>query len=264
MKISVEHTTTYVYEEPVRYSTEYLRLTPSSNARQRVLEWALEAPADPVELIDGYGNITHLLTITQPVSEIVIRSRGVVETFTSREEPRDDSRLSPLVFLRPTALTRAEGALADFAQQFRRRVATVSGLRELSGAVHARLPFKPGLTEVHSSAVTAFDAGCGVCQDHAHVFVACCRHVGVPARYVSGYLYLPQSGDSPVASHAWAEAWIVDRWRSFDITNQQPAAERHIRLAIGADYLEAGPVRGIRLGGGSEQMIVGAIVGMDQ
>lgn len=264
MRIFIDHLTRYLYDEPVRYSTEYLRLVPSSNARQRVVEWSLEAPADPLQFTDGYGNVTHLLTITDPVSEIVIRSRGIVETSNSREEPREDSRMSPLVFLRPTVLTGANGALAEFAERFRHRVATVSGLRELAQAVHAHLPFKPGLTEAGSTAGDAFEAGWGVCQDHAHVFIACCRQLGVPARYVSGYLYLAGSADSPVASHAWAEAWIVDRWRSFDITNEQPAGERHIRTAIGGDYLDAAPVRGIRLGGGNENMIAGALVGADQ
>jgi transglutaminase-like putative cysteine protease len=81
---------------------------------------------------------------------------------------------------------------------------------------------------------------------------------------VSGYVYTPNGPDGPVASHAWAEAWVVDRWRSFDITNGRPAGEQHIRIAIGADYLEASPVRGIRLGGGEEQMVASAIVEAQQ
>jgi transglutaminase-like putative cysteine protease len=264
MRISIEHVTHYVYEEPMRCSTQYLRLVPASNGRQRVLEWRLDAPAAPLEFTDGYGNISHLLTIMGPMSEIVIRSAGIVETSNARDEPRDESKLSPLVFLRPTMLTEAQGALIEFAESYRHRAGTVSGLRELSEAVHARLPFKHGITETHSTATQAFEMGYGVCQDHAHVFLACCRRLGVPARYVSGYLYLPGEGHAPVASHAWAEAWIVDRWRSFDITNQEPAGERHIRLAVGADYLDVAPVRGIRHGGGDEQMIAGAVVGADQ
>jgi transglutaminase-like putative cysteine protease len=262
--VSIEHVTRYVYEEPIRCSTQYLRLVPPSNSRQRVLEWRLDTPESPVEFVDGYGNITHLLTILGPMSEIVIRSAGVVETLNTHDELRDQSRLSPLVFLRQTRLTQAEGALIEFAESYRHRAGTVSGLRELSEAVHARLPFRSGITEPHSTAAEAFEMGFGVCQDHAHVFLACCRRLGVPARYVSGYLYLPGEGHAPVASHAWAEAWIVDRWRSFDITNQQPAGERHIKLAVGADYLDVAPVRGIRHGGGGEQLVAGAVVGTDQ
>jgi transglutaminase-like putative cysteine protease len=264
MRISIDHVTRYAYEGAVRYSTQYLRLVPRSDARQQVVDWTLETPATPIELRDGYGNILHVLTIEKPVTEIVIRSAGVVETSANVDEMLDERRLSPLVFLRPGALTRVEGALVDFAEQYRRRAATLSGLRALSEAVLRRLPFKPGVTAVHSTAREAFDAGNGVCQDHAHVFIACCRFLGVPARYVSGYLYTADGADGPVASHAWAEAWVIDRWRSFDITNSRPAGEQHVRIAVGADYLDASPVRGIRFGGGEERMAASAIVEAQQ
>ena len=264
MRLTIDHTTRYVYEQPVRYSTQYLRLVPTTNSRQRVVEWDLETPATPIELVDGYGNIMHVLTISGPAKEIVIRSHGTVETTASRDEPREDMVLSPLIFLRPTPLTRAEGALVDFAEKYRRRAATLSGLRDLAAAVLERLPFKAGVTEVDSTALESFESQCGVCQDHAHVFIASCRQIGVPARYVSGYLYVPESTEAPVASHAWAEAWVMDRWRSFDITNAKPAGELHIRLAIGADYAEASPVRGVRRGGGEEQMIASTLVAAAQ
>src|SRR5205085_10617896 len=121
--------------------------------------------------------------------EIVIRSSGIVETSSAMDDEVDVTKLSPLVFLRSTPLTRAEGGLAEFAERFRRRASSLSGLTELSRALLEKLPFQPGVTSVHSTAAEAFDAANGVCQDHAHVFIACCRHLGVPARYVSGYLY---------------------------------------------------------------------------
>ncbi len=259
MKIFIDHTTRYSYEVPARYSTQYLRMCPRSNAQQRVMDWELQTPGTPLELRDGYGNTLHLLTIEGPVSEIVIRSTGTVETSSSIDEAADEVKLSPLVFLRPTGLTRAEGAVVELAEKFRRRAGTLSGLRDLAQAVLTRLPFKAGVTEVHSTAAEALKEGYGVCQDHAHVFIACSRCLGIPARYVSGYLYLPKSAEA-VASHAWAEAWVVDRWRSFDVTNARPAGEHHIRVAIGADYLEAGPVRGVRRGGGKERMTATALV----
>jgi transglutaminase-like putative cysteine protease len=259
MKIAIDHTTRYVYEAPVRYSTQYLRMVPPSTRRQRVIDWRLETPATPLELRDGYGNILHVLTIDKPTSEIVIRSTGVVETSPVVDDEAEEARLSPLVFLRPTPLTRAEGPIIEFAEQFRRRAGTLSGLADVATGVLSKVPFLSGVTAVHSTAAEAFEAGNGVCQDHAHVFLACCRHLGVPARYVSGYLYLPNSSDH-VASHAWAEAWVVDRWRSFDITNDRPAGEHHIRVALGADYLDASPVRGIRRGGGEERMTATALV----
>jgi len=259
MKISIEHTTRYSYEAPVRYSTQYLRLVPQTSARQRVIDWDLGTPIPTLALRDGYGNILHVLTIVNPVTEIVIRASGTVETSKKIDEETDEVRLSPLVFLRATNLTRAEGPLIELAEQHRRRAGTLTGLRALADAVLQRVPFESGVTQVHSTALEAYEEGKGVCQDHAHLFLACCRHIGVPARYVSGYLYLPGS-EAPVASHAWAEAWVVDRWRSFDITNGRPAGEDHIRLAIGADYLDASPVRGVRKGGGQEHMTASARV----
>ncbi len=264
MKIRVDHTTHYVYDAPVRHSAQYLRLVPAASARQRVLEWRLETPGTPLEMRDGYGNILHLLTVERPVSEIRIRSTGVVETSAAIDEAPDEIKISPLVFLRQSALAAADAAIAEFAEPFRRRAGTLSGLRDLATAVLARLPFQTGITGPHSTAIEAFHGDSGVCQDHAHVFIACCRHMGIPARYVSGYLYGPRFPESQVAGHAWAEAWVVDRWRSFDITNGGPAGEHHIRVAVGPDYLDACPVRGVRSGGGAEKMTATALVGLEQ
>lgn len=264
MKLHVDHTTLYTYTAPVRFSTQYLHLTPRDSARQKVLAWTLEAPRAPTRSIDGYGNILHVLTVDAPVSEIRIRAFGTVQTRASPEEGPDPTPLSPLVFLRNSAHTRADERLAAFAEGFRRRAGSPSGMGELAAAILKRMPFKPGDTLSSSSAAQAFEIGSGVCQDHAHVFIACCRYLGVPARYVSGYVYSPGHAESHVASHAWAEAWVVDRWRSFDIANNRPAGEDHIRLAVGADYFDASPIRGIRTGGGAETMSAGAMVAQQQ
>jgi transglutaminase-like putative cysteine protease len=254
MRLSVDHATRYAYEVPVRFSTQYLRLTPHDSARQKVLEWKLDAPGRPTRTLDGYGNVLHVLTLDKPVTEIVIRAIGRVETRAGQDEGPDPVPLSPLVFMRGTQLTRADEALASFAEGYRRRAASYAGLRDMAGAILRKMPFRPGDTHVSSSAAEAFATGSGVCQDHAHVFIACCRVLGIPARYVSGYVYSPGHDGAHVASHAWAEAWVVDRWRSFDIANDGPAGEDHIKLAIGADYPDACPIRGVRIGGGGESM----------
>jgi transglutaminase-like putative cysteine protease len=261
MRLDVVHTTQYAYDSPVRASTQYLRLTPRDSARQSVVSWQIETPGTPTRTADGYGNVLHVLTLDKPVSEIRIRVSGTVETRVAYDEGADPAPLSPLVFTRPTALTRADRALADFADGFRRRAGSPTGLAELAAAVLKKMPFKPGDTHAGNTAAEAFALGSGVCQDHTHVFIACCRHLGVPARYVSGYLY---SEGAQVASHAWAEAWTLDRWRSFDIANSRPAGEDHIKLAIGADYLEACPIRGTRIGGGGETMAAVASVAQSQ
>lgn len=249
MKLDVSHVTRYRYEAPVRMSTQYLRLTPRDSARQTVLAWKLEAPVPPTRTTDGYGNILHVLTLDTPVSEIEIRVRGTVETRAAYHEGADPVALPPLVFTRPTPLTRADAELSAFAERYRRRAHSPSGLADLAAAILKRMPFRPGETHAACTAAEAFALGSGVCQDHTHVFIACCRHLGVPARYASGYLHA-----EGIYSHAWAEAWVVDRWHSFDIANGRAAGEDHIKLAIGADYLDACPIRGTRTGGGTETM----------
>jgi len=266
MRISIDHVTHYTYDEPVRASTQYLRLTPRDNTRQRILAWRLDTPGTPVATFDGYGNILHVLTIDTPVNEIRIRALGEVETSAVVDQPADFNGvvLSPLLFLRSTTLTAADEVLAAFAERYRRRIGTLTGVRELAGAIHKKMPFKAGETHVSSSAAEAFKIGSAVCQDHAHVFLACCRHLGVPARYVSGYVYSPGHAEVHVASHAWAEAWVLDRWHSFDIANNCPAGESHVKLAVGGDYLDACPIRGARTGGGTESMLAAAHVTADQ
>jgi transglutaminase-like putative cysteine protease len=92
-------------------------------------------------------------------------------------------------------------------------------------------------------------------RDQAHVFIACCRHLGVPARFVSGYLHSAKAAvDGYIAGHAWAEAWVANQWRGFDLASTRANGEGHLVLAIGADYLDASPIRGVRTGGGIEIM----------
>mgnify|MGYP002757365718 FL=1 len=126
------------------------------------------------------------------------------------------------------------------------------------GALHEHIAYRPGTTAVDTSAAQAFAGAAGVCQDHAHAFIACARSLQVPARYVSGYLF--DNDNQHMASHAWAEAWLDDAWYSFDVTNQLAVPERHLKLAVGLDYLDACPVRGMRRGGGYEQMHANVLV----
>ena len=237
------HGLSYSYDSPVRSLTQYLRLVPRDTARQKVLAWKLETPGQMMRTQDGYGNILHVLTLDKPVSEITILVSGSVRTSTSTDEPSDftGTPLSPLLFLRPTALTRADAELAAVAETYRRSANTLPGLRELAAEVRQR---KPGA-----------DA-----EDLSHSFIACCRHLGVPARYVSGYDCSLQKPGEAMTMHAWVEAWLVDRWRSFDVMQGSPVGEAHIKIAIGADYLDACPIRGVRTGGGKETLVARAEV----
>ncbi len=243
MRFSISHEFKYSYDSPVRLSTQYLRLTPRDTARQKVTGWKLATPGAALRTTDGYGNVLHVLTIDKPVSEIAIEAAGSVETSPALDESSDftGAPLPPLVFLRPTGLTRLDPARRALADKFRSAAATHAGLRELATAISEKYR-------------------AGSAADAVHEFIGGCHHLGVPARYVSGYVYTRHDGDNGVAMHAWAEAWVDDRWRSFDIAHDCVVGEAHIKLAVGADYLDACPVRGVRVGGGAETLIAQAHV----
>ena len=238
MRFSIRHEFKYTYDSPVRLSTQYLRLVPRDTTRQKVLAWKLDTPSPALATTDGYGNVLHVLTIDKPAAEIAIVAAGAVETSPAQDEPSDFTGvpLPPLVFLRPTGLTRPNEALAAFAEKFRNLGETLPKLRGLAQTVRERNPE-------------------GSAADVVHTFIGCCRHLGVPARYVSGYFYA-----AGVAMHAWAEAWVDGRWRSFDVARGKPVGEAHIKIAVGADYLDACPVRGVRVGGGTETLEAAAHV----
>ena len=253
MILTINHETVYRYDAAVAHSTQYLRLTPQSGEGQRVLEWTLDLPAPAVRTEDGFGNVLHVLTLDMPHHEIRIRATGIVET-------DDGERMSfscgdPRPYLRATRLTSMSPALLEFAESFRRLPMELKSLDALARAVLAYIVFESGITTVSSTAAEAFAAARGVCQDHTHVFIACCRYLGVPARYVSGYVHSPGHVQNHVASHAWAEVWVEDRWWSFDVVNSCRAAASHLKLAVGMDYMDACPVRGMRRGGGGELML---------
>ena len=261
MKLEIQHETIYRYDAPVRSSTQYLRLTPRETPRQKILQWQVDTPRPATQTHDGYGNVLHVLTLDKPVSEIRIRAHGVMEVRPPGEKtaggPDDEATgtLSPLVFRRTTPITRVDEALGKFAEPHRKRGGTLTGLRDLAGAIGDRMPFKPDEVDGAASASEAFAGGVVSVRDRAHVFIACCRHLGVPARFVSGYLHSSKVADEGfIAGHAWAEAWVANQWRGFDLASTRANGEGHLALAIGADYLDACPIRGVRTGGGIETM----------
>lgn len=256
MRLTISHETAYHYEDQVRTSIQYLRLTPPDNERQHVLQWELDLPRPARARRDPFGNILHVLSLEEPHADLLIAAHGEVEIDPTQESEQESQ--SPLPFLRFTRLTEADEALREFAVQRCGNRQDRSALIELMGGLHERMAYRPGATAVETSAAQAFAGGAGVCQDHTHAFIACARSLQVPARYVSGYLF--DNDNQHMASHAWAEAWLDGSWYSFDVTNQLAVPERHLKLAVGLDYLDACPVRGMRRGGGYEQMHANVLV----
>jgi transglutaminase-like putative cysteine protease len=262
MKLTIHHETHYRYDTAVTRSTQYLRLTPRPSTTIRVHDWQLELPGSVMPGVDAYGNILHVMTLDQPHSTIRLVARGLVETRDEIGTAHEAGALPVALFLRPSDLTRVDGALSAFADGFAADIAShaATGLETLARELRQRMPFTPGITHALTRASEAFSAGLGVCQDHSHVFLACARRLGVPARYVSGYLATDQSH---VDSHAWVEVWRDNAWWGMDISNGGLTDGHYVRLAIGHDYQDACPVRGVRLGGGDEALTSQAIVSHD-
>jgi transglutaminase-like putative cysteine protease len=255
MLLHIRHDTLYRYDRPVKHSVQSLRLTPRTETGQRVLAWTLVAPGRQSQQVDAHGNVMHLLTLDEPHEEIHITVSGAVETEEVPESaPSNRGRLSPLIYLPETPLTRTDESLADFAATHGMGNPGRDEAMTLALAVRGVMDYVPGVTEVSDTAAHAFKLQRGVCQDHAHVMIACCRSLGIPARYVSGYLLTAR--DDHIASHAWVDVWLArhERWFSIDVTNGVPGGLQHCRLAVGRDYLDACPVRGVRRGGGAETM----------
>lgn len=250
MKFLINHQTTYRYDFPVKRSVQYLRLTPQTLGHQRVLNWQIAAAGEMYKQVDGFANCWHTLCVGREHQELLIMAQGEVEIADQIDCIVDD-RVSPVVFTAPTSLTHTDEALLDFAAQHL-TTPNRSSLIELSAAIIDKMPYTAGQTHVMTKAADSFELGLGVCQDHTHVLLACARAKGLPARYVSGYLY--SIDETHVASHAWAEVWLDGAWYCFDVSNQLFSPTQHVQLAIGRDYLDAAPVRGVRQGGGNEAM----------
>jgi transglutaminase-like putative cysteine protease len=260
MRISIRHATTYAYSEPIARVIQYLRLTPRASVRQHVRAWRVEAPGSVAAWTDHHRNPCHTVVIREPLTEVTITCSGQVETVdTGGVVPPAPTDLPAALYLRQTLFTRTDPKLADFADSFADAIARdpVDGLHDLMLGVARAVRYQTNGTHVHTTAAEAFADGVGVCQDHAHIFIACCRRLGIPARYIGGYLATTEGAASHEAGHAWASALVPALgWVSFDPANGVSATERYVRAAIGFDYADAGPVRGVRIGGGEEKLAV--------
>lgn len=253
MRLQISHQTQYQYDRDVDYTIQQLRLTPQDGFGQRVTHWELRVNGKLQPHADAYGNLTHTLVVDQPHHQISITAHGEVET--ELDIPPPHASLPLTVFLRPTALTAVDHTLAEFANQFKSgNTLNEQDIQRMMLAIHAKIRYQRGQTHVGTSATEAFKLGEGVCQDHAHIFIACCRHLGVPTRYVSGYLFT--ASGNLVETHAWADAYINGKWLSYDVSNGQMSNGIHVRLATGLDYRDACPISGVRHGGGIELMNV--------
>ncbi|HEY8575864.1 MAG TPA: transglutaminase family protein [Devosia sp.] len=259
MLISIDHRSTYRYTEPVAHAVQRVRLRPVDSSVQSVTDWRIDVEGTALELSyrDAFGNQTELLHSKPHTSEIVIRAVGHVETRDTAGIFGVGTGTAPLwTYQRVTPLTEPGEAVHALADPLTGVSQRLEQLHRLSGEITARVAYIPDSTDVATPAETALASGSGVCQDHAQIFISAARLLGVPARYVSGYLLMTDRVEQ-TATHAWAEAFVEDLgWVGFDVANGVAPDERYVRIACGLDYGQAAPITGLRRGSSTETLAV--------
>lgn len=268
MLIRIHHETHYRYEAAPSVIVQRLMLTPGDFASQRTRNWSIEAPGIEMAMsyIDGFGNRLHLITTRNTPGEQSIIARGEVETKdTAGIVANLPAHVPDAVFLRQTKATQASKAMRALAQAVRIAGNELQQAHALLAEIRQSVAYETGSSHAHTTAEEAFAEKRGVCQDHAHIMVGMARELGIPARYVTGYL-VTGTGASSAAAHAWAELRIPDLgWVGFDPANGQSPTDHYVRLAAGLDAAAVAPVRGVRRGGGgAEEMTVAVSVEIAQ
>lgn len=269
MILTIAHRTTYRYDVPIRVAVQSLRLTPSLFAGQKVIDWqvSVEGGHRGAGFRDGAGDWIEGWSVRGPADHVTVTVAGTVETsdhaglLTGHRET-----VNPAVYLRERQATRADAALAELARAAAAESAEpLARAHALSRRVAEAIAYRPGVTEAHTTAAEAMALGEGVCQDHAHALIAAARVLGLPARYVSGYLSASADGAPHEAAHAWAEVWIAGLgWIGFDPANRTCPDDRYVRLGSGFDARDAAPIRGIAQGAGRETLDVTVAVAQGQ
>ncbi|MDQ1200998.1 transglutaminase-like putative cysteine protease [Rhodococcus sp. SORGH_AS303] len=269
-RMRVVHTTGYNYDAPVTSSYNEARLTPRSDTRQNVILNRVET--DPAtrsyRYTDYWGTAVTAFDLHAPHTSLEVAGSSVVETdaFVPPEETLDweDLAADPVVdrfneLLGHSTYVPRNRQLTSVAKKLAKDLGPYDAVVAVCDWVNQEMSYVPGTTGVHTSAVEAWAEKKGVCQDYAHLTLVLLRSIGIPARYVSGYLH-PNAeavvGDSVEGqSHAWIEAW-TGSWWGYDPTNGVPVNEQHVSVGIGRDYADVPPLKGIFSGGGSTELDV--------
>lgn len=259
MLLTITHDTRYHYGQAAWLVVQALRLWPAPSASLQVRSWRVEVNGKtlPPTSVDGFGNPVATHAIDRSVSRLHLAVHAQVQTFDRSGVHGDDAGgLPPMFFLQATPLTTPSEGIVDLAEATAGEGGALERLHRLSNDVRDHVDYVSDTTDACTSAAEAFEAGTGVCQDHAQVLIAAARHLGFPARYISGYL-CPMEAGTPAASHAWAELFVPDLgWVGFDPANRVAPDEHYVRVACGRDYRDAAPVRGLRRGGADETLDV--------
>lgn len=268
MLLTVDHKTRYFYNQPVRGVVQSHRLMPSVFEGQRMRRWKVSVSDGQMGggFRDGAGDWVQGWTVLGPVSEITVHVSGEIETTDLAGVLRGHKEIVPSeCYLRFTHPTEADAGLVALADGVNPASDALAAAHELSARVSQAIAYTPGATDAHTTAAEALAKGEGVCQDHAHALIAVARHLGLPARYVSGYLLVGHDGAPHEAAHAWAEVHIAGLgWVGFDPANRCCPDDRYIRLGSGLDSGNAAMIRGIARSQGEESLDVSVTVAQVQ
>lgn len=277
MIYQVTHRTSFTYTQPVAISHHVLRLTPRSHPRQHYLRSTVSIDPLPSVRSDGkdyFGNpLTHL-TIQTPHPALVVEAQTLVDVVQPEpihldqslpwdqvtqqlQGPTDSAILDAQQFMYDSPYVTIDDDTYDFVREcFPPGRPILAGVMDLTSRIFKEFTYEGGVTDVSTPVKDVLTARKGVCQDFAHVEIAALRSLGLPGRYISGYLltHPPEGKEKLVgadASHAWLSTWCPDvGWVDFDPTNNCIPSEEHITLAWGRDYGDVSPINGFMVGGG--------------
>jgi len=281
-RYAVRHETHYAYERPVDLGFHILRLTPLDAVGQRIVRQTLTIDPQPdefVAFIDHFGNAVHHVAVEISHERFMVTLDAVVEIERKAQAGagpswnrivtamRDDGfplrpDIAEFIYSSPLA-ARDQSATAYASQSFADDRPVAEALRDLTARIHRDFAYTPNVTSVSTRVAEIIATKRGVCQDFSHLMIAGLRGLGLPARYVSGYIRTEPPGGGPLrqggdASHAWVSAWCGDElgWVEFDPTNDLVVENEHVVVAYGRDFSDVTPLRGVILGGGSHTLTV--------
>ena len=280
----VTHETSYSYSTSVDLGLHMLRMTPVNSDRQTLIDHSIRITPEPTRSVtfrDHFGNDMQHVALEVPHQSFSVTLQATVDVAATedvavlvspaweiiRDQMQGDGFPMPAAvaeFAYASPLAPREALSTDYAiPSFPAAMPIVSGLQDLTQRIYTDFTYAPGTTDISTPVPEIMASRNGVCQDFAHVMIACLRGIGLPARYVSGYLrtYPPETQGGwrgADASHAWVSAWCGPDigWLEFDPTNNLIVQDEHIALAYGRDFSDVTPLRGVILGGGQHALSV--------
>jgi transglutaminase-like putative cysteine protease len=260
MRLKIEHTTIFEYDEPVSEAYTEVRLKPQEESGQHCLSFTLSVDprCEVFQYVDYRGNDVRNFDILPAHERLTVKAASQVVTSKEfMDRYRELTLMERFDYLQPTLYTLLPDVLGKLFLQPASPDDKYQFALEIMHAVHHAIQYEKGATDVSTTAERALALGRGVCQDYTHVMLAACRAIDLPARYVSGYLYSPTSHESAHATHAWVDIYLDGRgWVSLDPTHDIPQSEHHVRVAVGRDYSDVTPTRGLYTGTAKEALNV--------